>query len=150
MGHSEAFRLLEPDELEPNPLVERLVPDPGSDVRDFVALDGFLGRSTIEDNWRLYFDRTLSFWFEIPKRAIQLGATVGAGPDALTFLWVDRTAELRATAASGEEPLAELLQGPFTVDQLLPPDLDVPELSETGLVCGPGGHTRKHYKTRCY
>jgi hypothetical protein len=106
--------------LEPDPLVEQLRPDP-SEPTNIIALDGYLGRSDTDDNWRLYRDLSLTLWLEIPESAIHHTetVTVPGGLHPLTVVWVDRDQDLTATTIGREDDRSDFLKGTFTADALL-------------------------------
>jgi hypothetical protein len=59
-----------PDPLVPDPLVEKLVPDPCQPSTPTVALLGLLGRSSREGYWRLYFSSGLKRYAEFKEEDV--------------------------------------------------------------------------------
>jgi hypothetical protein len=106
--------------IEPDPLVDELLPDPAA-PQNIVALDGYLGRSAEEGHWRLYRDLSLTFWLEIPEEAIHRTETVMVPGDLhpLTVVWVGRDFELHTGTSAREDERWDFLRGSFTADALL-------------------------------
>lgn len=92
--------------------VNKLVADPAAPPATHL-LQGYLGDSSEEGHTRLYFDPELRDYVEIPDGAIlhaeEPGA--GAGPLAVSLVWIDRNAELVHGTAGTERPRARFLEG---------------------------------------
>ena len=110
----------ETPEIESDPLVEELRPDPAA-PDNIVALDGYIGRSAAEGHWRLYRDLSLTFWLEIPEEAIHHTEKIDMDGLAhpLTVVWVGREHELHSGTAARQDRRSDFLRGAFTADALL-------------------------------
>jgi len=108
-----------PPNLQPDPLVEQLRPDPGA-FQDLVALDGYLGGSDQAGKHRLYHDSSLSFWLEIDDEDIVHRETfrVSGAPDT-SLVWIKRGATLTAKTSPPDPLFPEFLRTPFTPEDLL-------------------------------
>jgi hypothetical protein len=104
-----------PKKLEPDELVERLVPD-ASQVPDVRVLVGFLGRSTREGYWRLYLTPTLNEYVEFAQGDVVHSHAFESdvGRLAGTVVWVKRAANLQHTRNVSREAQADFLQGAIT------------------------------------
>jgi hypothetical protein len=102
-----AERKRDAKKLEPDPIVEALVPDPAQGPPDATVLFGYLGKSTTDGIWRLYLDRALTRWVEIPDAEILHSEQDERG----TRVWVPKTLDLRYVRVESSEMQAGFLTG---------------------------------------
>jgi hypothetical protein len=137
-------------ELSFDEFVEALVPDPGSPP-SLVALDGYLGRGLDDEHVRVYRDRSLRFWIEVPRGAVRLTERIDTphslGP--MTLVWIDGEASLTAGTVETRDELREFFEEPFTAAALY--EEAIPEFVYPRSVPWSGNPgTRYHYSsTRC-
>jgi hypothetical protein len=142
------------DGLQPDELIEQLVPDPFNPPR-MVGLDGFIGRSRRDDEIRLYRDLSASYWLDIPRHAVRFARTVEVQGKfhRMSVVWVDSDAPVRPEITSTDDPvLLEFLRGDFTAGGLVEVELPEGYESETGLWCNNLRGTIRHLRrpwTRC-
>jgi hypothetical protein len=98
--------------LEPDVLIERLVPD-ASQIPDVRVLVGFLGKSTRERHWRLYLTPTLNEYVEFAEDDVMHSHAFESDESRLggTMVWVRREANLQHTRTVSREAQADFLQG---------------------------------------
>ena len=98
--------------LQPDALIERLVPD-ASQIPDVRILGGFLGKSTREGYWRLYLTPTLNEYVEFAEDDVVHSHTLESDERQLggTMIWVRREANLQHTRSASREAQADFLQG---------------------------------------
>lgn len=102
--------------LQPDPVVDALVPDPSQGAPGTTVLHGYLGKSPTEGVWRLYLDPALTEYVEVPEADIQHSETL---PDASgTSIWVLSTTPLKHVRTETQDVQAEFLGGAIT-DELL-------------------------------
>jgi hypothetical protein len=101
--------------LIPDPLVETLVPDPGTQPPPpTVALAGLLGKSAKEGRWRLYFSPSLERYAEFKEEDVLGSVKIPqeqppfAGLKA-TRVWLKREAEVEYTRTEARRVRAEVL-----------------------------------------
>ena len=106
----------EPDGLEPDELVRRLVPDPSQAPPEVMVLTGWVGESVREGYLRLYLAADLAEYVEFQsddvvhhERLPAEQASVGG-----TLVWLRRTAELQYTRPVRREAQAAFLRGDVT------------------------------------
>jgi hypothetical protein len=102
----------ERSELVPDPLVEKLVPDP-SHHEPAVCLSGFLGRGTKEGKWRLYLNNRLDEYIEFDESDLLHSETLATGQESRggTSVWLREGATLRQTRVTSRQIQADFLQG---------------------------------------
>ena len=143
------------DGLHPDELIEQLVPDPAN-MPSVVGLDGYVGRSDVAGQFRLYRDLSVSYWLEIPEGAVRFARTVDvAGKfQRLSVVWVDRDAPVQPKITNTDDGvLLDFLSGDFTAGNLVEVDLPEGYESETGLWCNNLRGTIRHLRrpfTKCY
>lgn len=98
--------------LEPDRVVEALVPDPAAGPPDATILRGFLGRSPEDGVWRLFVTAALDEYVDIPEDAILHSEKLP--DDGGTVLWVRKTLELTYSRVQSQRVQAEFLGGPVT------------------------------------
>ncbi|HBY94404.1 MAG TPA: hypothetical protein DEP84_10660 [Chloroflexi bacterium] len=105
----------EAPKLEPDALIEHLVPD-ASQVPDVRVLVGFLGKSTRERRWRLYLTPSLNEYVEFDEDDVVYSHTLESDESPLggTVVWVRREANLLHTRSVSREAQADFLQGAIT------------------------------------
>lgn len=143
------------DGLQPDELIEQLVPDPGEPPM-VVGLDGYVGRSDREGFVRLYRDLSVSYWLEIPENAVYFARTVDvAGKfQRMSVVWIHRDAIVHPRITNTDDGvLLEFLDGEFVAGNLA--EVEMPEgyESETGLWCNNLHGTIRHVRrpfTKCY
>lgn len=98
--------------MKPDPIVERLVPDP-ADVPDVRVLNGLLGKSTRKSHWRLYLGADLSSYVEFSRTDVVHSQQLEGSDHPLggTIVWVKRDANLTRTQSTSREAQADFLQG---------------------------------------
>jgi hypothetical protein len=131
-GHEAEGPIVEPADLVPDPLVEKLVPDPSQPPPPAVALTGLLGRSARESHWRLYFTSALERYAEFKEEDVLGSVKIPreqspfAGLEA-TRVWLKREAEVDYTRTESRRVQAEVLQGGITmrtpIDEPPPPQI---------------------------
>ena len=94
--------------LEQDPLVDALVPDPGQGPPNATVLEGYLGKSTTEDAWRLYLTRELDRYVELTEGEI---LHTQPRPDDGTRVWVRRDLSLEVQRVQTAQVQAEFLGG---------------------------------------
>ena len=94
--------------LEEDPLVEALVPDPGQGPPDAAVLQGYLGKGTTEDVWRLYLTPQLDQYVELPEAEILYSQKQ---PDDGTLVWVRKDLSLSVQRPQPAQVQAEFLGG---------------------------------------
>ncbi len=101
--------------LEPDDLINRLLPD-ASQLPDVRVLVGFLGKSTRQGYWRLYFTLTLDEYVEFAETDVVHSHAFGSEESRLggTLVWVRREANLQHTRTVSREAQADFLQGAIT------------------------------------
>jgi hypothetical protein len=124
--------IVEPTDLVPDPLVEKLVPDPSQPPPPTVALVGLLGRSRREGHWRLYFSTELNRYAEFKEEDVLRSVKIPreqrpfAGLEA-TRVWLKREAEVEYTRTESRRVRAEVLQDGLTmrtpIDEPPPPQI---------------------------
>ncbi len=98
--------------LTPDPLVERLIPDP-SEIPDVRVLIGFLGKSTRDKYWRLYLNPNLDDYVEFSEDDVVHSHSLDADANRLggAVVWVKRAANLQRTRTTSREAQSDFLQG---------------------------------------
>jgi hypothetical protein len=101
--------------LEPDDLINKLLPD-ASQLPDVRVLVGFLGKSTRQGYWRLYFTLTLDEYVEFAETDVVHSHAFGNEESRLggTLIWVRREANLQHTRTASREAQADFLQGAIT------------------------------------
>jgi hypothetical protein len=119
--------------LEPDPIVEKLVPDPSEPAIPAIVLTGLLGRSARDGYWRLYFTAELDEYTEFREEDVIHHEPMGqehppfVGLES-TKLWVKRDAEVMNTRiGSPSQVQATFLAG------------DIATGSTAGTTAGPLG-----------
>lgn len=97
--------------LEPDPLVEALLPDPSAGPPNVIVLQGRLGRSTTEGVWRLYTSETLDVYVELPESEIRYTRRLPG--DAGVIVWVSASDEVRVVNTT-RRVQADFLGGAIT------------------------------------
>ena len=98
-------------ELWQDALVENLRPDP-SQGPNAVALTGWLGKSTRDGYWRLYFTPQLDEYVEFKEEDVLRSQSLGSEQtEGRTTLWVKRGASLEHTRTASRQVQAEFLKG---------------------------------------
>jgi hypothetical protein len=94
--------------------VAKIVKDP-KQPPDTLVLTGYLGTSSEEGHTRLYFDKSLSSYVEIPNDAILHTQDIVADQGGLggTYVWIKRDAELIYGPAGSQRPRGKFLEGPI-------------------------------------
>jgi hypothetical protein len=94
--------------------------DPPEAGNDLVAIDGYLGAGN-NGSWRLYRDRSLSYWLEIDEEDIRDAETVtsDAAPRPVTVVWLEGGATLTAKTSPPDTGLSDFLRSPFTAEDLV-------------------------------
>jgi hypothetical protein len=105
--------------LEPDALIERLVPD-ASQIPDVRVLIGFLGKSTRERYWRLYLTATLNEYVEFARDDVVHSHALESDESPLggTVVWLKREANLQHTQSASREAQADFLQGAIAASAL--------------------------------
>ncbi|MFI6820708.1 hypothetical protein ACIBJE_07100 [Micromonospora sp. NPDC050187] len=116
-------------ELEQDPIVEALVPDPAAGPPQTVVLRGHLGRSTSAREWRLYLTPALDHYVVIPEDEIL--HTCRLPDEQTTLVWVPRDLSLQQTRVVPKNVATEFLQGAIVGDHLAAAEL-APYASMTG------------------
>jgi hypothetical protein len=98
--------------LEQDPVVEKLVPDPGEPPK-LKVLIGLLGRSPREGYWRLYVTAYLNDYFEFRGDEVVHHQRLEPNQSPLggTVVWVRATAEILRTSSTPAVTAQEFLQG---------------------------------------
>jgi hypothetical protein len=119
--------------LVPDPLVESLVPDPGTQPPPpTVTLVGLLGRSPKEGYWRLYLTMELNHYAEFKQEDVLRSAKIPRMEPPFmglqgTIVWLKREAEVEYTRTVSRRVRAEVLQGGITmrtpIDEPPPPQI---------------------------
>ena len=119
-----------PELLAPDPLVEKLVPDPSQPPTPTVSLTGLLGRSAKEGYWRLYFSSGLKRYVEFKEEDVLHSVKIPrlldppfAGMEA-TRVWLRHDAEVEYTRTESRRVQAEVLQGGLTARMPIDPPPD--------------------------
>jgi hypothetical protein len=101
-----------PTKLEPDALIKQLLPD-AAQLPDLRVLVGFLGKSTRQGYWRLYFTLTLDEYVEFAETDVVHSHAFDADESQLggTVIWVQRDANLKHTRTVSREAQADFLQG---------------------------------------
>jgi hypothetical protein len=109
----------EPGPLAENPLVTRLVGDPGGRP-DLTAAVGFLGRSARQGYWRLYFALDFSDYLEFAEGDVVHVEPLGPQdfPLAGSAVWFRGTATLERTLGGSRRAQADFLKGDLTLRYL--------------------------------
>lgn len=121
--------------LKPDPIVEKLVPDPSEPALPAIVLTGLLGRSARDGYWRLYFTAELSEYTEVREEDVLHHESMGkehppfVGLES-TKLWIKRDAEVMNTRLGSPSQV----QASFLASDI-GPDLTV----EAGTAAGPLG-----------
>lgn len=102
--------------LTQDPIVEALVPDPGTGAPRATVLTGYLGRSMMPGTWRLYLTPALDDYVEIPENQILHTSQLPDGGG--TRVWVPKTLELEHVRTITEEVHAGFLDGAIVKDHL--------------------------------
>jgi hypothetical protein len=111
--------------LEPDRVVEALVPDPAAGPPDVTVLRGFLGRSPDDGVWRLFVTAALDEYIDIPESEILHSEKLP--DDGGTVLWVAKTLELNYVRVQAQRVQAEFLGGPVTSARAAMPPTPGPE-----------------------
>jgi hypothetical protein len=136
------------DALQPDELIEELVPDPAQPP-NVVGLDGYIGRSSLPEHTRLYRDLSASYWLDIPTGSISHARTVDVEGKfhPISVVWVERDAVVRPGATgTDDQVLVDFLSGEFTAGRLTEVELPDDYKSETGLWCNDLKGTIRHIK----
>ncbi|MGO9781823.1 MAG: hypothetical protein ACLPKE_36245 [Streptosporangiaceae bacterium] len=96
-------------DLNEDPLVAALVPDPAQLPVNAAVLRGFIGKSLDEGSWRLYLDAELTEYVEIPKAEILYARELPDGGG--TAVWVPGTLRLDRVRVAATQIQAEFLSG---------------------------------------
>lgn len=107
---------INPKQLKQDPLVDRLRPDPSQPPVDAIALTGYLGKGTAEQQWRLYMTPRLNEFVEIAEADIlsQESMATEQNPLAPSRVWVKHDAKLAYTRLDSRQVQAEFLKGEIT------------------------------------
>ena len=106
-----------PEGLEPDFIVEKLVPDPSEPAVPAIVLEGLIGRSARDGYWRLYFTSDLNSYAEFRKEdVLHHEPSAKEQPPFVglesTNLWVKRDAEVTYTRlVSPSQVQASFLEG---------------------------------------
>lgn len=100
--------------LEPDELVEKLVPDPSGPVQDVLVLIGWVGRSTREGHVRLYLAADLSEYVSFRTADVVHTARMPAEQAgvAATRVWLRKSAEIQQTRRVPSAVARQFLGGP--------------------------------------
>ena len=98
-------------ELELDPRVEHLVPDPRKSPPEAVVLHGYPGRGTTDDVRRLYLTAELDRYVEFPSTAVLHSEK---HPDAGTLVWLPGGLRLTVCRVEEAQIYAEFLAGSIT------------------------------------
>ncbi len=98
-------------EPEQDPLVEALVPDAAVEPPSVTVLRGYVGKSTTAGCWRLYLNRVLDRYVDIP--AAEILHTMRLPDDGGTRVWVPRHLKLKYVRTVSAQVQADFLQGPI-------------------------------------
>ena len=103
----------EPRQIRQDDFVQGLLPDPAEHPADVIVLVGFLGRSMIDSNWRVYQTPELDDYLEVPEEDIvqRVALSPGQSPIGGSVFWVKASAELRHTRVRAYEAQAAFLRG---------------------------------------
>lgn len=96
-------------DIEEDPLVAALLPDPAQLPVNATVLRGFAGKSLNEGSWRLYLDAHLTEYVEVPKSEILYAQELPDGGG--TAMWVPRTLTLDYVHVTAKQIQAEFLSG---------------------------------------
>jgi len=113
--------------LNPDPIVDRIVPDPSAppDVR---VLIGFLGRSNREGRWRLYGTPGFDDYLEFDEADVVHRHSFEEHGDRLgsSVVWIERKANVQRVRTVSREAQADFLHGAIAARaarRRLPPGL---------------------------
>jgi hypothetical protein len=144
----------ESDDIEPDEISERVVRDPSR--TDQKILRGFaLGRSTSDDQWRLYLNAELTHYLEFDKRATLHAKEVRPGE---TVVWIQPDTQVRETSTRNipveflrGEIQRGFLRGVSGINRIMALSSEYPGCEASGCGCGtqectkpgpgPGGDT---------
>lgn len=104
-------------QLQEDPLVEALVPDPSQGPPNAAVLQGYLGKGTTERVWRLYLTPDLAAYVELPEDEILHSEKQ---PDDGTFVWVRKELRLTVHRLQAAQVQADFLSGPVADARLDP------------------------------
>jgi hypothetical protein len=112
-----------PGGLEPDPIVDKLVPDPSEPAVPAVMLEGFLGPSARDGYWRLYFTTELNEYSEfrevdlLHREPIAKEYPPFTGLES-TRLWIKPNAEVMHTRVESRQVQASFLRGDIEIDSI--------------------------------
>jgi hypothetical protein len=92
-----------------DPIVDALVSDPAVGPPSAAVLTGYLGKSSTPDSWRLYLNRALDRYVDIP--ANQILHSTELPNDGGTRVWVPRSLKLDYVRTVSAQVQAGFLQG---------------------------------------
>jgi hypothetical protein len=133
------------EDFKENDFVKDMIPDPSnlldSENLNLVHLQGYLGKSKDAGYWRLYFDKNLTDFCEIPAKDIVKHESVKKNSEEYTVVWLKPgTKLLHTTIKTAQEIESGFLQGDI-VRKYLSSDTDLDQFVTSFIAGGvrPGG-----------
>jgi len=95
-------------DLKQDPLVDKLLPDPSQASPEVVAMVGFLGKSTRQGFWRVYFTAELNDYAEVAEAdLIHTQAKPSTeSPMGGTVVWIRRQAQVQRIRTQSAQALS--------------------------------------------